>query len=80
MFCADVIYPRPPTLTVSREVLINHPYVPFDCLEKQLDNGRDLIQGVRKFPPQLCQALASSYLVTMKYPFNHVILTPREFF
>ena len=38
------------------------------------------LQGVRKFPPQLCQALASSYFVTMKYPFNHVILTPREFF
>ena len=27
-----------------------------------------LIQGVRKFPPQLCQALASSYVDTMKYP------------
>ena len=38
------------------------------------------IQGVRKFLPQLCQALASSYVVTMKYPFNHVILTSRDFF
>ena len=33
------------------------------------------IQGVRKFPPQLCQALASSYVVTMRYPFNHVMFT-----
>ena len=39
-----------------------------------------ILQGVRKFPPQLCQALASSYVVTMKYPYNHVILTSREFF
>ena len=39
-----------------------------------------LVQGVRKFLPQLCQALASTYVVTMKYPFNHVIHTRREFF
>ena len=38
------------------------------------------IQGVRKFPPQLCQSLASSYVDRKKYPLNHVIYTSREFF
>ena len=49
-------------------------------VRRNFSNWSTLLQGVRKFPPQLCQALASSYVDTIKYPFNHVILTPWEFF
>ena len=39
-----------------------------------------VVQGVGKFLPQLCWALASAYVDKMKYPLNHVIYTSREFF
>ena len=39
-----------------------------------------VLQGIQRFPPQLCQALTSSYVNAMKCPFNDVIYTSHEFF